>query len=280
MIYSENEFIRLNRKILNWEWYTDVNTSHFFIYCLLKANWKDGCFQGKEIKRGSFVSSLEKMKVESGLTVQQIRTALNKLQTTGEITNKSYTKYRVITVNNYEQYQNINKQDNRQVNKQITNNQQTNNKQITTIEEDKKIRSKEDKKKDLLNLSDDKFNCPSEPDEKTKSYYEDLLNLWNGLERFGVQPIRAITEQRVKLLKPRLKQYGADSFAECVEQIENSDFLQGKHGGKPWIITFDWLIKPSNYPKVLEGNYRNKNDRSGNNQNKYLQDIMEMIGGD
>lgn len=146
MSYSENEFIKLNRKIKSWEWYTDVNTSHFFIYCLLKANWKDGRFQGKEVKRGSFVSSLEKMKTECGLSVQQIRTAIDKLQSTGEITNKSYTKYRVITVNNYDQYQNNNKQDNNEDNKQVTNNQQTNNKQITTIEEVKKIRTKEVKK--------------------------------------------------------------------------------------------------------------------------------------
>lgn len=276
---TDNEYIKLNRKIIGWEWFTDSNTAHLFVYCLLKANWKDGKFQGKDIKRGSFVTSLEKMKVECGLSIQQVRTALNKLQSTGEITNNSYTKYRVITVNNYELYQNTNKQDNRQDNKQVSNNQQTNNKQITTIEEVKNIRTKELKKKDLINNSNELFNCPSEsqPDEKTGAY-DDLLKLWNSLDQYGIKPIRAITSQRLRLLKPRIRQYGRESFAECVEQIKQSDFLQGKHTGKPWTVTFDWMILPSNYPKVLEGNYRNKSNGSGGNQNQYLQDIMQMIG--
>ena len=158
---TENDYIKLNRKIIGWEWFTDSNTAHLFVYCLLKANWKDGKFQGKDIKRGSFVTSLEKMKVECGLSIQQVRTALNKLQSTGEITNNSYTKYRVITVNNYELYQNTNKQDNRQDNKQVTNNQQTNNKQITTIEEVKNIRTKEVKKNNKPPIS------PFEELEKT-----------------------------------------------------------------------------------------------------------------
>ena len=153
MSYSDNEYIKLNRKIKNWEWYTDINTSHFFIYCLLKANWKDAHFQGKEIKRGSFVSSLDKMKLECGLSIQQIRTAINKLQLTGEITNKSYTKYRIITVNNYDQYQSCNKQNNKEDNKQVTNNQQTNNKQITTIEEKKEKKEQEELKNNNPPLS-------------------------------------------------------------------------------------------------------------------------------
>ena len=54
-------------------------------------------------------------------------------------------------------------------------------------------------------------------------------------------------------------------YQNAIEQIKNSDFLQGKHSGRPWQITFDWLILPNNYPKVLEGNYKtalNKNGRS------------------
>lgn len=166
---TDNEFIKLNRKMLKWEWFCDPNTAHLFIFCLLSANWKDGRFQGKEIKRGSFVTSLEKMKVECGLSIQQVRTALNKLQSTGEITNNSYTKYRVITVNNYELYQNTNKQDNRQDNRQVTNDQQTNNKQITTIEEVKKERTKEVKKNNKPPISPFEELEKTELPEKIKS---------------------------------------------------------------------------------------------------------------
>lgn len=279
MEYNDNEFIKLNRKIIGWEWFTDIPASHLFIYCLLSANWKEGKFQGKLIQRGEFVTSLERMSGETGLSVQQVRTAISKLEKTGEITNRSFNKYRIIRVNNYCLYQGEQQTNN----KQITNNQQTNNKQITTIEEYKNLRTKELKKEYLLNNSNELFNCPSEgrTDEEKTGVYDDLLKLWNSLDQYGIQPIRAITEQRLKMLKPRLKQYGKDSFAECIEQIKQSDFLQGKHGGRPWVITFDWMVKPSNYPKVLEGNYNNKKSNAvGNSQDQYLQDIIGMMKGE
>ena len=40
--YSEREYIKLNRKILKWEWYSDPNTRALFIHCLLKAKWRPG----------------------------------------------------------------------------------------------------------------------------------------------------------------------------------------------------------------------------------------------
>lgn len=147
--YSGNEYIKLNRKIIGWEWFSDVPVAHFFTYCLLSANWKEGKFQGKMIERGEFVTSLEKISGETGLSIQQIRTAISKLEKTGEVTNKSFNKYRIIRVNNYCLYQGEQQTNNNQ----ITNNQQTNNKQITTIEEVKNIRTKEVKKKDKPPIS-------------------------------------------------------------------------------------------------------------------------------
>lgn len=107
MAKSSNEnFIKINRKILYWEWYNDVPVKTLFIHCLIKANWKDGVFQGKTIKRGQFVTSLSHLALETGLTVKQVRIALEKLKTTGEIrANSEYRKYSIITVLNYDRYQ-------------------------------------------------------------------------------------------------------------------------------------------------------------------------------
>ncbi len=105
------------------------------------------------------------------------------------------------------------------------------------------------------------LDCPTESDKSEgKFVYEKETTLWNELKTLGIAPIRGIVAQskRASLLKARLKQYGSDSFAEIIEAIKESDFLQGKHQGKPWQVTFDWVILPSNYPKVLEGNYKNK----------------------
>jgi biotin operon repressor len=123
----DNEgWIKLHRKITEWEWYSDINTCRLFMHLLLMANHEDRKWKGITVKRGERVTSLESLSEETGLSTQSIRTSLNKLKSTGEITNTSTSKYRVISIKNYDGYQDTNKQ----INKQLTNNQQTtNNKQ-------------------------------------------------------------------------------------------------------------------------------------------------------
>lgn len=121
-------WICLHRGLLDWEWYDDHNATRLFIHCLLKANHKDNKWQGVVVKKGSFITSLDKLQIELKMTKQQIRTSLKKLESTKEITRKSTNKFTSITVDNWEKYQ-----DKKQVsNKQITNEQQTNNIPITT----------------------------------------------------------------------------------------------------------------------------------------------------
>lgn len=138
MTQSEsNGFVKLSRNILDWEWYSEPCTRGLFIHCILKANWKDGSWQGQTCKRGQFITSLQKLSIETGYSVQNIKTALKHLISTGELTSQSTNKYRIITVCNYDKYQVANKQDN----KALTNNQQTSNNQLTTIEERKEIKN-------------------------------------------------------------------------------------------------------------------------------------------
>lgn len=92
------EYIKLNRKIMEWEWYGNINTCRLFIHMLLRANWKDGRFEGKVIPRGSFVSSLPKLADETSMTIREVRTAISHLKLTGEVTCKTYPKYTVFTV--------------------------------------------------------------------------------------------------------------------------------------------------------------------------------------
>ena len=101
-------YIRLHRKTLEWRWFKDSNTVHVFLYCLLRANWMDGVFEGLMVKRGQLVTSLPTIAESTGLSIQNVRTALNHLRSTGEISDKAYSKYRVISVLNYEKYQDVN----------------------------------------------------------------------------------------------------------------------------------------------------------------------------
>lgn len=107
--YSDKEYIKLFRRLLKWEWYTDVNTKVLFIHCLLKANWKDGSWHGYTYKRGQFITSLASLARETGLTVKEVRTALKHLERTGEVASWHDSKIRIITVKSYDQYQQVGK---------------------------------------------------------------------------------------------------------------------------------------------------------------------------
>ena len=101
-----NSYVKIDRNILDWEWWSDIKTSRLFFYMILKAKWKDGNFKGISVPRGSFVSSVAKLSEGTNLTVDEVRTALKHLKFTNEITSKSYGKFTVFTINNYNTYQN------------------------------------------------------------------------------------------------------------------------------------------------------------------------------
>ena len=133
-------WISLHRKFLNWEWYKNTNVKTVFLHLLLMANHEDKKWQGIEIKRGQRLTSIENLAKETNLSEQNIRTAIKKLKSTGEITVKVTSRYSLITIEKYDFYQpnnyNTNTQNNTQTNILLTNNQQATNKQLTTNNND------------------------------------------------------------------------------------------------------------------------------------------------
>ena len=99
------------------------------------------------------------------------------------------------------------------------------------------------------------------PNTNTHSV-ECVVCAWNELEKYGIKPIGKMnsTSKRYKSLCDRIEEYGVEEVLRAVDNIANSDFLQGKVG-KGWRITFDWFVKPNNFPKVLEGQYEDSNQK-------------------
>jgi len=122
-------FIKLYDKILNWEWYHDTNTFRLFIHLLLKANYKDGTFQGFPVKRGQLVTSLTSLSASTSLSIRQVRDSLDKLKMTGEVTSTAYPKYRVISIVRYDEYQTNDKQSDKQMTSKGAGKGQANDKQ-------------------------------------------------------------------------------------------------------------------------------------------------------
>lgn len=124
-------WISLHRKFLEWEWFADNNMVKLFIYLLLKANHSDNTWKGVEIKRGQLLTGLDQLNFYTKISIQTLRTCLKRLEKTKEINMQVTNKYRIITICNYDSYQQVQQATNKQTNKQLTSNQQTTNKQLT-----------------------------------------------------------------------------------------------------------------------------------------------------
>ena len=66
--------------------------------------------------------------------------------------------------------------------------------------------------------------------------------------------VRDLTDQRRRAIKARIMEGNtAEDFREVFAKVQASSFLTGKNGG--WKCGFDWILKPSNWQKIKEGNY-------------------------
>lgn len=166
-------FIKIDRKILKWEWWSDINTFRLFFYMLVSAYWKDGNYKGVEIKRGSFPSSISELSRETNLSTMEIRTALKHLQSTGEVTTNQ---------------QATNKQDNTNLTSNLTENQQATNtqlnKQVTgsILKEDKNIINKEINNNNICSNSYDLNETETQKKSKTKLTEEENEELVKNFE--------------------------------------------------------------------------------------------------
>ena len=98
-------WIKIHRKIKEWEWYDDANTFRLFIHCLIEANHKDKEWRGIQIKRGQFHTSIGSLSTQLKLSDKAIRLALDKLIKTKEVATKGASSGTMITICNYDSYQ-------------------------------------------------------------------------------------------------------------------------------------------------------------------------------
>lgn len=157
-------FIKLFRSITEWEWYKDTNTKTVFLHLLLTVEIKDKRFQGYVIPKGSRVCSYPQLSEETGLSIQSIRTAINHLKSTGELTVSKTPKFSIISMVNWGRYQGHQQGNQQSANSQLTVNQQ----------HPKNIRNKEYSLDTLKGVSKE-----SEKHEKAVSQYADRNDVWD-----------------------------------------------------------------------------------------------------
>lgn len=148
---QQQGWLKLFYQFRDWEWYGDPNMVALFIHLLLRANYKPVRRRGEVYGRGVVLTSREELSHETGISERAIRTCLTRLKTTNEIAIKVTKHGSVITLTNYDKYQNQNAesdqrndQQNDQPNdQQVTNKRPANDQQTTSSKEIKKERNKE-----------------------------------------------------------------------------------------------------------------------------------------
>lgn len=207
-------WIKLHRKMLDWEWYNDNNTKILFLHLLLTANHKEKKWQGKIIERGQKLTSLQHLAEETHLTLRQVRTSLNKLKSTNEIAIKTTNKYTLITIEKYSSYQNNDQendiQNDTQNDKQMTNKRQTNDKQMTTNKNEKNIKNEKNEK------NEKEVNKK----EKKETDFDKLIN-----ENFSDEDLKQTVYEFIKMrktIKKPLTTRGLELMIKKLYQLSNN----------------------------------------------------------
>lgn len=96
-----------------------------------------------------------------------------------------------------------------------------------------------------------------------------IKEYWNTKHDQSGSTMRRLTlmsDQRKSNVRARTREFGGDvqKVFKAIDKAMASDFMNGKNG-KGWVASFDWMMCPSNFPKVLEGNYDNEQP-AGNQQ--------------
>lgn len=138
---DDRTYIKVFRKILSWGWYGDTNTFRVFMHILLRANYEPSEYRGVTIPAGGCVFGYNAWAKQLGLSVQQVRTAIDHLKSTGEITMQSTNKFSVVSLVKWEFWQIEEGRTTSKATSKTASDQQATNKQPTTSKESKKVRN-------------------------------------------------------------------------------------------------------------------------------------------
>lgn len=101
--------------------------------------------------------------------------------------------------------------------------------------------------------------------KKEDSVLDEIFSFFNEvMANKAIKPISRLTDKRKLWIKARLREYGLQDIKVMIQKAAASDFLNGQNN-KNWMADFDWLFRPNNFPKVLEGNYDNRERQQYNN---------------
>ena len=164
-------WIKIHRRLLDWEWYDDNNVIRVFLHLLLTANFETKRWRGIVIERGQLVTSINELANDTNLTPKQTRTALEKLKSTNEIDTKGANKYTLITICKYDTYQGCESAEGQTKGEQTANKGQTKGNQRATTKEYKEY------KNEIMEEIIDCADAQTKTKKATKKKYGEFENV-------------------------------------------------------------------------------------------------------
>lgn len=209
-------WIKINRRLLYWQWADNPAMLSLWIHILLRANFEDQQWHGITVPRGSFVTSRKDLAESTGLSEQMVRTGLARLKSTSEITIKLTNKYTILSVCKYDDYQSENLDINQVINQQI--NQQTTSKPKETKEKESGVKKNKEEKDIQEGKEIDTNVSTKKVSEKVR--FADLVQLTQKeydtlLDEFGEQDTKEIIRKLNDYKLAKGVTYKSDYGAIC-----------------------------------------------------------------
>lgn len=168
-------YIKLHRQLEHWGWYQDSKVLHLFLHLLIKASTTNRVYKGVKLKKGQLITSYRLLAEQTGLSVQNVRTILTKLESTHEIQVQNQQKFTIVTVKKWGAFQDSATdeqqndsteltQEQHTTNTMVTHSQHNSNTKLTTVKEVKNgknvINKKTSKKESFISSIELQYQQP------------------------------------------------------------------------------------------------------------------------
>ena len=274
----EDGWIKLHRKMREWQHYQRPSVRLVFEELLFCANTKPAWFHGIKVNRGETIVSIETICAYTGFARATVVAALKILEETKEIKRSKCWRGIRTKIINFDRYQ-----DNESSESSIVSSIESSSKTEPLIELQSELQTepliepeqelKKDKKEKNnidANASTSGAGAP-DPDLSSQESVDfvGLMKFFNRtMEEAGaiIPRCKSCDGKRREFVRARIREHGLDAVYEMITKASQSDFLNGK-SRSGWIADFTWLFRPSNFQKVLEGNYDNRTNNYNGQQN-------------
>jgi len=215
-------WIKIYRKIEDWEWASNPVMFYFWVKLLVIVNWEDKEWQGQTIERGSIITSITKLAAQLSLSPKQVRTCIDRLKKGEQIITKTANKWTKITICNYEDYQGCTETEGQ------TKGKQTGKQRATTkeIEEYKNIPPLSKERVSPIEDRQKKFYDSLLPflDRYSKEMLREFYDYWSEPDR-AKSPKMRWEKQQTWSLEGRLSTWSRneDKFSKTKSGIKSRD---------------------------------------------------------